>query len=385
MDYLKDTYNYAFEFLSPLSLKQTYKRIANAAMELVNADFCTINLEERNSFKRVFTTHPRFKVKPRKDGFIKKVYETKKGLIVNHEEALDAHPEFKKLKMKSSVIVPLMYGKKPIGVLSVISRKKNFTEEDKEKLQFMGTLSSLAIRKASLYAEVKDSLRVRDLFISLAAHELRTPITTAFTYSQLIKRKIERNEKFDPKWIDTINEELNRLTFLTNELLEINQIRKGRLSYHFEELNPKDIIEKSITNFKSKFPQREVILNCCDGPLKIYGDQSKLIEVFTNLLDNAAKHSPMKSKIIINVREEDKKLLFEVSDKGKGIPKKDLQNIFEEFYKAKDNTKEGMGLGLYLSKRIIDTHKGDIIIDSKKDKGTTIRLILPSLKHGKRT
>jgi two-component system sensor histidine kinase VicK len=110
------------------------------------------------------------------------------------------------------------------------------------------------------------------------------------------------------------------------------------------------------------------------------GDFERLTQVFVNILDNAAKHSPKNTVISVRMFKTRRKISIQIEDRGKEVDKKDLKRVFEAFYKV-NTTTAGMGLGLYLSKQIIDNHKGRIQISSKKGQGVIVTVTLPKLKY----
>jgi signal transduction histidine kinase len=302
-------------------------------------------------------------------------------LVLNGKQIEVIHPEIKKTGVKSDIIIPLINRNKSVGVITIESKKKKFTQKDITLLQLLGPLSTLALNKANFYEKLNDSIKTRDLFISLASHELKTPITTAYTYTKIIQKKMEKGEGFNPLWIDTISNEMLRLNELVNGFLEIQQIKTGKLNYEFEKTNIKKIIKRAMDNFYAKYKERKISVQ--DKPLNshgyIYADSNRLIQVFFNLLDNAAKHSDPESVISIVIEEKRNKIVVSVKDEGKGIPEKDIENVFDSFYKGSNSNPKGMGLGLFLTKQIVKRHRGQLKVESQINKGTTISVFLPRL------
>jgi signal transduction histidine kinase len=264
----------------------------------------------------------------------------------------------------------------------VLSRKKIFRKRELAILQLFGPLATLAIRKAQLYDELDKALKTRDLFISMASHELRTPLTTAYTYLQLQKRRVEKGGKIEKDWIEITINELLRLNNLVDGLLQLNQVKEGKIGYNFIEVNLKDVILTSLRSFKALHKRRQIDLqdNTNEKDM-ILGDFEKLIQVFVNILDNAAKHSPSNSVISIRLSSSRKNVVAEIEDRGTGFAKKDLKKIFDAFYKVENNTKAGMGLGLYLTKQILDDHRSKISIEPILHKGTIVKIQFSKIKY----
>lgn len=378
--YSENVYSSSLKLLEPLSLDSTYKTIVEEAIKLVKGDNGSLILKKGNELKRVFSSTPvLYKIKPRKTGYLQTALEENKASILTIPEIERVHPEIKETAFKSSILIPLSYKNERIGILRVYTKTKKFSENDLSVLKFFGPIATLALRKNQLYSEVKIALDTRDLFISLASHELRTPLTTILTYMQLLKRKGEKGENPDPKWIKTLLAETNRLIGLFNELFQLDQIKTGQLTYKFKRNKFLDIVKRAIDSFTTIYPHRKLVFQnqLFNQKGYIYCDHDKILQVILNLLTNATKFSTSKSEINLTVSSEGDFLTLLVSDKGKGIPKAELNKIFEGFYKGKNNRKEGMGLGLFLTKQIIKRHEGQIEVFSKVNKGTDFKIKLP--------
>lgn len=383
-NFAEEIYDSSLKFLSPLGLNQTYELVVREAIKLTQGSGGSILLAQNGSLKRVYASNPEsYRIKIRPDGYTYQSYKNKKIVTLTRSQLLKIHPEIQDIPLISDIMVPLINRGRSIGVISLYTNKKNrFDNKDKEILKIFSPLASLAIRKAQLYYELNKSLETRDLFISLASHELKTPITTIYIYLQLIQKNINKNNAFDPSWITTLLFEMTRLTKLVNELLEINLIKSGKMNYSWEEASIHEILRRSITTFKANHKNKKVkfISELKEKEIIIVADFDKLIEVFVNLLDNAAKHSDASAPITILLKKLDKSLSISVNDLGEGIKKEDIPKIFEGFYKTENNTKPGMGLGLYLANQIIEKHKGKIKVKSKLGKGSKFEVILPFYK-----
>lgn len=378
---LEDIHKAGMKFLQPLTPEKTYSTIVKEAIALVRADYGSILIEKEGELQRIYASSPAlFTIKVRKRGFTYSAFKKRVPSIVGIDKVGKIHPKVKVLGIKSTIFIPLFHKNESIGVLSVdTSRKESFSKSEFRILKLFGSLASLAIKKTQLYDEVVKSLEARDLFVSLAAHELRTPLTTLNGYIQLLHKKLSHGNAVESQWIQHISEESQRLTRLVVELLEINRIKAGQLQFVLIECNLIDIINDVINKFRFIHPKRKIILNSnIKKEARIIGDFDKLIQVFTNILENAHKFSTDESIISISVKKNDSFIDVKIQDRGKGIGKEDLPRVFEEFYKGKNRNEEGgMGLGLYLAKSIIEKHHGVINLFSKIHKGTTVEIKLP--------
>lgn len=378
---LEKIYKAGLKFLEPLTLEETYRVVALEAKNLVKANSASVFLKQGNNLKRVYSTPPfMLSFKQRKRGFIYEAYKTRKPSITDINKLLKIHPELKTTGIKSSLVIPLSYQRQAVGVLTVLSYKTDYFDAEKVKiLSLFASMASLAVRKTQLYERTKVALKNRELFIAMASHELRTPVTTIYGYTQLLSNKMKGRNNAEAKWIKSLHIESHHLSLLIKDLLEIERIKTGKLYFDFKECSLKEIIRMGVENFKFSYPGREIIFENLLGKKsdKVIADFDKLLQVIVNLLDNAAKFSPPNTKITIRLESEFHNLIIKIQDQGKGISKKDLPRIFEGFYKRNDDTTRGMGLGLFLSKSIINKHRGLIKIESLTNNGTAVEISLP--------
>ncbi len=373
----------SLRFLRPLTPEATYQAIIEEALKLVNGDEGYIALEEEGILNIKYAYLPILgTIVIRRRGFSYTSFLQKKAFVTYVEEFQGIHPEMATAGIQSTIFIPIVNKSKSMGVMNIMShhRLKKFSQKELSILKLFGSLASLAIHKTQLYSETKKTLEARNLFLSMAAHEFRTPITTISGYAQLLKKKIKKDSK-EKSWVDEIYRETHRLTRLIKELLEVNRIHIGRFEYRWEENNLIEILDEIIEAFKISYPEHQ--LNFQNTAAKqnsvIICDNDKIAQVLINILDNAAKFSPQAKKVAVSLKEENENLIIQIRDYGMGIARHDLNKVFEGFYRGTNNTKEGMGLGLYLASQIIKEHRGKILIKSEVNKGTTVEIILPKI------
>lgn len=372
---------FALKLLAPLPANETYKLIVSEALRLVGGEYGHIVLRESKQFKRVFTTSPipyTSPVRQKANSF--RAYSKKQILVVPASKASKAHPEVEKLKIKYTILIPLSYKNQSVGVLIIASKNDIvLSKHDLTILRLFGSMASLAIRKTQLYEETKTSLEARDHFISMAAHELKTPLTSVSGYIQLLYSKLANADTSESRWIEQLYQESRRLQNLVSELLEINRIRSGEFNYALGVCNLRKILEdvKKIIRFSS--PDREIIFQdrLNDLPDNIIADHDKILQVFTNLIDNAVKFSPASSTIKIVLDFKDNDFIVSIKDEGIGIPKDEVEKIFEGYKQGSGHNREGMGLGLFLVKNILTRLNGSIKVRSRVGIGTTMEIRLP--------
>lgn len=378
---LEKIYRSALKFLVRLTPEETYSIIVREAMKLVEGDEGVIILKEDDYLKVAYASSAQAaNINVRKRGFTYRALTRQEAFIVHHNDIARIHPNIAKRNVRSVIFMPLSYQKTVIGVLIVRSFKENhFSLRDLNVIRLLGSMASLSIRKTQAYADATKALETRDLFIAMASHELKTPLTTISVYAQLITKTLAQEEMPKLKWAQSLLMETIRLSHLVNELLQLHQIEKGSLRYIVKNADVKEIVSRAVIDFKATHPDRKV--SVVDKTKKetyvISGDFDKLLQVLINLLNNAAKFSSSSTIIKVTISCKNSSCTLAVIDKGQGISKADLPHVFDQFYKGKTGGKEGMGLGLFLSKSIIENHGGKIEVISKEGIGTTFTITLP--------
>lgn len=381
IDTLEEIYVSSLRLLQSTSLVETYKIIIDEALHLTGGKYASLFIPEDSTLRRVYSSHPDlYQIKIHKRGYTFRAFKENRFFLHKRLTTLTIHPEFKQLSIGSDLIVPLRLNSEPIGVISVLSREKIvFSERELSILKLFSPLASMAIHRATLFEELNRNLEDRDLFISMAAHELKTPLTTVSAYVQLISLKIMKGSLPDTIMMAKLSAETNRMHNLIQELLQVNRIRLGKLQFNFSKCNLKKVIENGITDFKVRKRQIRIVFrqSIPFSDSYIRGDYNKLLQVVNNLLENAAKYSVHGSQIQVMVISQKKNVVLTVRDHGKGIPREDMNRIYERFYKGKNAAHEGFGLGLYLVKYIVEKHGGMIRIKSIVNRGTSVSVLFP--------
>ncbi|HEY7294779.1 MAG TPA: ATP-binding protein [Dehalococcoidia bacterium] len=225
---------------------------------------------------------------------------------------------------------------------------------------------------------LRDMDRLRDEFLSIAGHELRTPLTSIRGLSQLLERRFTTLE---PERIAaslaSITEQTEQMASLVDDLLDVSRIRTGRLSLT---MMPCDLSALLRTAVDRTAPQREgeIRLHIPES-LPAEGDPGRLLQVFTNLIDNAAKYSDPRSPIDVTALRQDGRATIAVRDRGIGIPPEALERLFERFYRAENASQYtgGLGLGLYICREIVERHGGTIAVSSAAGEGSLFTVTLP--------
>jgi signal transduction histidine kinase len=292
----------------------------------------------------------------------------------------------RKLGLNSHLFVPLKSRGQTIGVLTTASMDPNFSysESDLPFIEELANRAATAVDKARLYLEAQKALRTRDEFLSVASHELKTPLTSILLNIQAVIKKIQKTESDSPeireivKMLELSSRQSHRMARLINDLLNVSVASTGRLQIEKEETELIGLVKEVILSFKARLKDSNIQV-VVDMDEKIVGmwDKVRIEQVIANLLSNAIKYGKGKP-ILITVKKLGKNAHIRIKDNGIGIKKVDQEMIFEQFKRAV-NSKEysGLGVGLYICLQIVEAHKGKLSVESKAGDGASFIVDLP--------
>jgi two-component system sensor histidine kinase CiaH len=213
-------------------------------------------------------------------------------------------------------------------------------------------------------------------FMMAVTHELKTPIAvTQLNLETLQKRKLD--EEKQQKLISNTLQEANRLNTLCNNILLAAQLDGGGYTATRQEINFSDLVEGCVENFSSRYPQRKIEADVQDA-IYLHGEELLLQMLVNNLLENALKYSSKETAVQVLLEESNKKIQLKIVDEGMGIPDEEKMKIFEKFYRAGDERTrktKGTGLGLYLCKKIMQSHNGYIAMTDNLPQGSIFTAI----------
>lgn len=292
--------------------------------------------------------------------------------------------------LASLLVMPLRTRGEIIGALAIAATNpENQMNEQKLPLtEVLAERAAVAIENARLYIEqvdarkkVEDLSRLKDEFLSIASHELRTPVTSIKGYTQLAKTMInEKDVENSVEYLDVALDQIDRMSRLILELLDVSRIETGRLDISRRELNWKEFVEEVVERQRMTKPDRQINLEIPDTDVMIRGDVDRLEQVLGNLIENAVKYSDQSKPVRVTVEDDHDGVLTTVRDEGMGIPADEINNVFERFHRGRQVSSTnygGLGLGLYITKQIIDRHEGTIWVESEEGKGTIFGFKLP--------
>lgn len=233
--------------------------------------------------------------------------------------------------------------------------------------------------------ELEKADKLKDHFLSMASHELKTPITSIRGEAQLGMRRLTKQAELPAELaplrtaLERIDQQTHRLQSLVDDLLDLSILRSGKMSLRSTRCDVGEMCREVITEQQS-LSSRSIGLEVPSSPVVLQADCERLSQVVTNLVTNALKYSPENSPVQVRVSQSKHSALIQVHNEGSTIPQELQTTIFEPFYRTPDaqsSSKKGWGLGLAISKQIVERHGGRIGVESSQEKGVTFRIELP--------
>lgn len=270
----------------------------------------------------------------------------------------------------------LDYITKPVDMNILLLKVKTFYRiyEQNRKLNEM---------QNTLLAEIetrKEAERKKDEFISIASHELKTPLTSVKGYVQLLERSVNKGDtETVKKHLTKAQVQLEKLNHLIADLLDVSKIESGKIKFNTQDFSIDQLIDNLIEVMHQSNPEFKInrigYANC-----DIYGDEMRLEQVIINFLTNAIKYSPGTNEINLTVNIKDNQLYLSVKDFGIGMSLEHQQNVFDKFYRVEETSQRfpGLGIGLYISSEIITRHGGKVGLNSEYGKGSEFYFIIPT-------
>jgi PAS domain S-box-containing protein len=287
------------------------------------------------------------------------------------------------LGMTSAMIVPIWSRGMPIGGITFVTTesRRRYSETDLAMAEELASRASLAIDNARLYQQAQTALTLRDEFISIASHELKTPVTSLKVYAQMVGRQAQRKgDVATALQLSKMENQVDKLTKLISNLLDVSKIEAGKLEYVTETFDLVELV-REVAESPKAIDETHVVAVEASEPIVLSADRDRIGQVILNLITNAIKYSPDAERVEIRLIQEGATATVAVRDFGIGIDPRFHNHVFDRFFQVADpqeRTFPGLGMGLYISREIARRHGGDITVASNKGQGSTFSLVLPS-------
>ncbi len=270
----------------------------------------------------------------------------------------------------------LDYITKPLDMNILLLKVKTFYRiyEQSRKLKEM---------QDTLLAEIefrKEAERKKDEFISIASHELKTPLTSVKGYVQLLERSVNKGDtETVKKHLKKAQVQLEKLNSLIADLLDISKIESGKLKLNKQYFSIDYLLDNVLEIMHQSNPTFKIIKKGKAG-CEIFADEMRIEQVIVNFLTNAMKYSPGTEEIFITINVKDDQLYLAVKDSGIGMLPEQLEHVFDKFYRVEETSQrfQGLGIGLYISSEIIKRHGGEIGVTSNYGEGSEFYFIMPT-------
>jgi len=286
-------------------------------------------------------------------------------------------------ELNASIAIPLFVGKQPIGLIFLSEKKSGeaYTEDDLSLLETIGSQTITAIQKAKLY----DDDHAKSEFVSIASHELLTPISAIQGYLSMILE--EKMGKVDPQargYLEKVYSSTKRLRFLVKDLLSVSRIESGKMKVDLQSLDLVKTIDETIDQLQFLADEKHLKLHF-NKPYSslpsVLADSDRLMEVLINLIGNSIKYTPEGSVTIsVDSLHSGNFLRVDITDTGIGMSKEAQAHLFEKFYRIDSPETTGItgtGLGLFITKSIVEKMGGNVSVKSKQGEGSTFSINLP--------
>jgi PAS domain S-box-containing protein len=350
------------------------------------------DIESALEWRRRFPPDPRSKIgvaEVIRTGRSQLHREVPDTLLAEYACAAEHSSALRRAGLRSAILAPMLMHGKVVGVVTFVrsSSRRRFSAEDLLLAEELARRAASAQEKARLYQRAQEAIGLRDEFLSIAAHELKTPLTTLQLQLDMLKKSIAGGGVKDEKlgWrVASVMRQTDRLTRLVEDLLDISRITAGRMTLNQEVCDLVEIVQEVLGSFEALAKHAgstlETDLPC--EPVRGRWDRSRIEQVIVNIVSNALKYGAGKPvRVSVEVADGDARLI--VTDEGMGISQQDIGRIFERFERAVSAQHYGgLGLGLFIARQVVEAHGGEIHVASRPGRGAEFVVELPMLAPG---
>jgi len=279
----------------------------------------------------------------------------------------------------SALFLPLVAREQLIGVLTLFRAKGSFDGDDLGFAEDLARLAALALDNARLHDAVRASLRARDEMVGVVSHDLRNPVAAVKMLSRTLLRAPEQGGPSAHETIELIAQAAEQMDALIRDLLEVTRLDSGKLSILPVSVDPSALLTASLQTLRPLVDEKGIKLDLqIETELRqVWADPDRIQQALSNLVGNSIKFSPTGSKIVVVVRSNSEGVVISVVDNGKGIAADQLSRAFDRYWQSSRTDRQGAGLGLAITKGIVESHGGRIWIESEPGEGTTVSFTLP--------
>jgi PAS domain S-box-containing protein len=387
---------------SSLDHEQTLASVARLAVQQI-ADWCAVDLIDENGRLRrlhIASADPaksalhavleQIPLDQERSFMLRSVIEGGRPAVIEHVtpellESIAQRPEHLQALLATGVTslmaVPLMARGQPLGVLlfgsSAVSRV--YGHDDLRLAEALSGRAAMAIDNARLYRAAVQATQLRDQVLGVVAHDLRNPLSAILLQARLLKRHGAEPERRSRKPSETIDRAVMRMNRLIQDLLDVGLMESGQLIIERARISARELINGAVDMQKPMASASSLELRVDLDPdvPDVWGDRDRLLQALDNLIGNAIKFTRSGGDIRVGAASIDDEVVFWVTDTGRGIAPENLPRVFDRFWQATRKGRHGAGLGLPITKGIVEAHGGRIWVESTQGKGSTFSFTIP--------
>jgi signal transduction histidine kinase/PAS domain-containing protein len=379
------------------------KKLAQLAVPRV-ADWCIVELSDHDGIEQLAIAHGdpskamlaaelrrRYPVKSNDPQGLRHVLtsgkpvlyaEVTEQLIRDNIDDGEVIELVQQLEPQSAVVVPMIVRGSVFGAITLVSSRPEhiYNTKDLEMAQSLAERVALAIDNQRLYAEAKDAVQAREDFLAIVSHDLRNPLSVILLKSGLLKMDAS-DGVIDPRFskdLDAISRAGKSMERMIRDLFDLSSVEAGHLHVERRVCRLDQLLKDVMELHKPLAGSRSVeLVNTLPSDTRIYCDRDRVLQVFSNLIGNAIKFTNKDGAIEIAVSLAEKEFRLSVRDNGVGMAKEEQGHAFERYGTRQKLGRRGLGLGLYITKALIEAHQGRVWLESQLNKGTTVMFTLP--------
>lgn len=290
-----------------------------------------------------------------------------------------------RMELRSAIVVPIKIRKRTVGAITLVSttRARSYDEKDLAMAQDLAQRSALAIDNARLYEEATRAVEARENFLATVCHDLRNPLGIIIMKNHLLRADLEKSGNLNhTSAFDSIHLAAKNMERLLSDLVDFASVNNSCFRVERGECKVKTVLHRVLELNRPLIGARELSVRIETKPSeKIFCDYDRMLQVFSNLIGNAIKYTSVSGKIIVKAKTQGNSVVFCVQDNGIGIRRNRAKKAFDRYWKGDKKSKIGLGLGLFITKALVQAHEGEIWLESAEGKGTSVFFTIPHPRH----
>lgn len=372
------------KFLKKLNTFDTVKGLASeVSLELLKftkASACWFYLVD-NEIKSILAKKIYYSSNVEKNiqSEVEKIYTLGEDLFLNNYDMEDTLEYFYKLSNEKVIICPVIWRGFLFGYIALVGKRKDFNLKNQVLMDIVTECVNVRLEMLTLKEELKHQSKEKLQFLASISHEYKTPLNSIIGFSDMLKNNLQGTK--DYKYIENISMSSKFLLSLIQDILDMARSEFGDMELNCRCFRPKQIIENISLSFDEVVKSKNLHFSYTIMDVEIKADERRFKQLIVNLISNAVKFNKLNGKImVVAYTNENNEFVFEVSDTGDGISKKDYGKIFDFFSQVNRNhlkRQQGSGVGLALCKKIVEAHGGNIGFKSKLNNGSTFWFTIP--------